>query len=276
MKKSTVIGLLAVGALPFFLVAPGKIPAGADAFFRGRRFAHRGLYEKDQSVAENSLEAFRRAVDAGYGIELDVQLSKDGRVVVFHDDDLDRVCGVNTRVDALPLARLRQLRLFETDARIPLFTEVLALVSGRVPLLVELKTGPRRKELCEKTLALLEAYSGDVCVESFDPRIVSWFRFHAPDMLRGQLAQPPRRYVNDNHMSPAAGFVLGNTLLNAAARPHFIAYLRGKRPLPVRVAESLGAMRAEWTPRSPEEEDTGSDAVIFEYYRPETVFQKEG
>ena len=275
MKKSTIAGiLLGAAAVPTFLLAPGFAAKSKKAPFLGRNFAHRGLYEKDQSVPENSLPAFRRACDAGYGIELDIQLSKDGRVVVFHDDYLNRACGFDgepVRVDSLTWDELKELRLFGTDERIPLFTEVLDLVAGRVPLIVELKTGPRNELLCKSGYAILADYAGDYCIESFDPRIVAWFRLHAPGVLRGQLAEQPIRYELDENMSPLAGAVLGNTLGNFAARPHFIAYRLGKHPLPVRYAEALGAMKVAWTSHDAENE-YGNDIVIFEHYTPEVRF----
>ena len=150
--------LLAAGCLlaaPVVLLAPGQAPDSKKAPFLGRNFAHRGLHSEDQSVPENSLEAFERAAAAGYGMELDVQLSRDGQVVVFHDDTLDRACGVAARVDELDYDELSKLSLFGTQARIPLFSEVLALIRGRTPLIVELKTGAHNDELCEKTWALL-------------------------------------------------------------------------------------------------------------------------
>ena len=261
----------AVGAAAF-LLAPGRPTEKQKSTYKGVRFAHRGLYDADQTVPENSLPAFRRAADAGFGIELDVQLTEDGQVVVFHDDTLNRMCFPDretpVRVDALPWDALSALRLAGTEERIPLFSEVLALVGGRVPLLVELKTGPRNRELCEKTTALLRAYPGAYCVESFDPRILAWYRQNAPDILRGQLAEPPRRYVKDEGKSAVLGFVLGNTLLNAAARPQFIAYRIGDVPLAVRAAEGMGAMRFRWTSRE-EGDAPDADAVIFEHYRPE-------
>ena len=236
--------LLAAGCLlaaPFVLLAPGQASESKKAPFMGRNFAHRGLHSADQSVPENSLRAFALAAEAGYGMELDVQLTKDGQVVVIHDDTLDRACGVAARVDELDLDELRKLPLFGTDERIPLFSEVLELVAGRTPLIVELKNGRSNDELCEKTWALLRTYHGDYCIESFNPLIVAWFRFHAPTVLRGQLAQLPAEYVRGGR-KPAEGIVLGNTLLNVAARPQFIAYRIGPRPLSVRFAEALGAM----------------------------------
>ena len=109
----------AAGSAALFLIAPGSSTKRQRAPFMGTNCAHRGLHSRDKSVPENSLEAFRLAAEAGYGIELDVQLSKDGQVVVFHDDTLDRVCGVHVRVDELTLSELRELRLCGTDQTIP-------------------------------------------------------------------------------------------------------------------------------------------------------------
>ena len=266
--------LLAAGCLlaaPFVLLAPGQAAESKKALFAGRNFAHRGLHSEDQSVPENSLKAFSLAVEAGYGMELDVQLSRDGQVVVFHDDTLDRACGVAARVDELDLAELQKLPLFGTDERIPLFADVLALVAGRTPLIVELKNGPRNDELCEKTWALLRTYQGHYCIESFNPLIVAWFRFHAPAVLRGQLAQLPEDFVRGGRKITEA-LLLGNTLLTVAARPQFIAYRIGPRPLSVRFAEKLGAMPVGWTSHSRDSE-AGRDAVIFEYYTPPVRYQ---
>ncbi len=271
MKAKHLLAAGCLAAAPFVLLAPGRAPESRKAPFLGRNFAHRGLHEEDQSVPENSLPAFRRAVEAGYGMELDVQLSKDGQVVVFHDDTLDRACGVAARVDELDYDALQKLPLFGTEERIPLFTEVLALVGGRAPLIVELKNGYRNDELCEKTWALLRTYPGAYCIESFNPLIVAWFRFHAPTVLRGQLAQLPEEYIRAGRKL-AEGVVLGNTLLNVAARPQFIAYRIGPKPLAVRFAEALGAMPFGWTSHSADSE-AGRDAVIFEYYRPGVRFK---
>ena len=134
-----VIALLAVWV---FLIFPGKASPEAKAPFAGRAFAHRGLYEPDQSVPENSLRAFRRAVEAGYGAELDVQMTKDGQVVVFHDDDLKRGCGVDGRICDMTLAELEELRLFGSEERIPLFSEVLEIFGGKQPLIIKLKYTP--------------------------------------------------------------------------------------------------------------------------------------
>lgn len=262
MKKRN---LLLAAALPFFVIFPGRASEGQKRPFWHRNFAHRGLHEKDQSIPENSLRAFERAAAAGYGIELDVQLSRDGQVVVFHDDTLNRICGVDARVDEKTYAELLELSLAGSEEdRIPLFTEVLKLVDGRGPMIVELKSGKRNKELCEKTYEILQKYRGDACVESFDPSIVAWFRFHAPEILRGQLAMRPERYET---MKPWQKQLFGNCLCNVLARPHFIAYEVGEKTFPIKLAEKMGAMRICWTSHDLRNEIV-NDAVIFEYYLP--------
>lgn len=197
------IGLVtAAAAVPLFLLAPGRATKRQKAPFMGRNFAHRGLHSRDMSVPENSLEAFRLAAKAGYGIELDVQLSRDGQVVVFHDDTLDRVCGVHARVDEKSYVELRALGLCGTNNRIPLFSEVLDVIKGRGPLIVELKNGRRNLELCRKTYALLSDYRGEVCVESFNPMIMGWFRFHAKGPWSAASSRSRRRTTRARSASP--------------------------------------------------------------------------
>ena len=264
--------LLLLCALVLLLIWPGRPSKAQLAPFARRCFAHRGLHTPDKAVPENSLPAFRRAVEAGYGIELDIQLSRDGAVVVFHDDTLDRVCGVHGRVDAFDLAALRGMKLCGTAEGIPLFTEVLEAVGGRVPLIVELKSGPRNRLLCEKALALLRQYQGPYCIESFDPRIVRWFKQHAPDLLRGQLSGPPRTF---DTLPAVGGFILGNLMGDLICRPGFIAYDNKPKPLLVRLACRLGPARVVWTARDAADHARlcrENDAIIFEFYRPDPTF----
>ena len=123
---------------------------------------------------------------------------------------------------------------------IPLLTEVFEVMDGKAPMIIELKTGPRNRELCEKALRLMRSYPGKFCIESFDPRIVRWFWKNAPDILRGQLAALPESYTGE----PKIGrFILGHVLSNFWCRPQFIAYDNVKKPLSVRAAEARGAPR---------------------------------
>lgn len=275
MKKSEKIllcaaaGAVALAAGTVYLAAPGKISKKQKTPFMHRNFAHRGLHTRDKSVPENSLTAFDRASAEGYGMELDVQLSKDGEVVVFHDDTLNRVCGVDARVDEVPFEELNKMSLCGTGETVPLFSEVLRTVRGRGPLIVELKTGKRNTELCEKTYALLKSYSGEYCIESFNPFIVRWFRKNAPEVVRGQLASPADGY--NGEVNPVVAFLLSHTLLNFLARPQFIAYKIDEKPFTVKLCEFLGAMKVCWTSHEWVNEKN-NDVVIFEFYKPKLRF----
>lgn len=261
----------AMGGL-VFLVAPGRVCRWQKKPFMYRNFAHRGLHKRDKSVPENSIAAFERASAKGYGMELDVQLSKDGEVVVFHDDTLNRVCGVDSRVDEKTYAELKEMSLCGTEETVPLFSEVLKTVRGRGPLIVELKNGRSNKELCEKTYELLKAYNGEYCIESFNPFIVRWFRKNAPEIVRGQLASPPRDYGGE--VSNITAFVLGNLLLNFLARPQFIAYKIAPKPFTVKLCEALGAMKVCWTSHDWVNEKS-YDVVIFEFYKPKLKYKNK-
>lgn len=265
--------LIVLTTIWLVLIMPARSTKAQRASFQNRTFAHRGLFSPDQSIPENSLPAFRAAVEAGYGVELDVQLSKDKVVVVFHDDDLKRVCGIDARVDAYSFEELQAFSLLGTGERIPTFPDVLAVLDGKVPVIVELKSGGDWKTLCEKTLALLNAYPGDYCVESFHPLLVRWFYQHAPKILRGQLSEAAR--FSKKYVPWYQSLMMSRLLTNILTHPQFIAYHIGPKCLSVRVSEALGAMRVAWTAR-PEHNHAKltkqNDAIIFEHYRPEPRF----
>lgn len=260
------IGLVCLAALTVFGVAPGRAAAAQRAPFSHRNIAHRGLYAADQSVPENSLAAFRLAVEHGYGVEFDVHITADGALVVFHDDDLARMCGAEGKPEDKTLAELSALRLAGTDEPIPTLDEVLAVIAGKTPIILELKRGSRNEALCRGVYAALAGYAGDVCIESFDPFIVRWWRKNAPEYLRGQLSAPYGEMKKGT--TAAAAFLLSRLLTNFLARPQFIAYgLNGKKPLLARLCEAMGAMRVAWTSHDASAE-AHNDTVIFEHYRP--------
>lgn len=255
------------------LILPARSGRAQRAPFQDRVFAHRGFYEKDQSVPENSLPAFQRAVEAGYGVELDVQLTKDKVVIVFHDDDLKRVCGVEGRVDAFTFDELQAFPLFGSAQRIPTFADVLSVLGGRIPVIVELKSAGDWKGLCERTLPMLRAYKGDYCVESFHPLLVRWFYLHAPEILRGQLSEASR--YSKRYMPFYQSVLMSRLLTNILTHPQFIAYRIGPKCLSARVCEALGAMKVAWTARPADDHARlarQNDAIIFEHYSPAPRF----
>ena len=269
----TALSAAAVAGGAAFLVAPGRYTTEMMAPFAHRNYAHRGLHKKDRSVPENSLGAFQAAVDAGYGVEFDVHLTADDQLAVFHDDTLKRVCGVKGRTDDQTLAYLQSLHLFGTEYTIPSLDEALEVFAGKVPLILEIKRGQKRARnelLCRKIRERLLKYDGPVCIESFDPMIVAWWRRNAPEVLRGQLSQPPKTYKGS--VTRVSAVLAGDLITNVIARPHFIAYRIGEKPLPVRLCERMGALRACWTSRAWKDEP-GNDMVIFEHYRPNVWFE---
>lgn len=257
-----------------YMIAPGHAPAGTREIFTGLNWAHRGLHNITEGIPENSLAAFRAARDRGFSVELDLQLTLDGQVVVFHDLNLERMCGVDVQLNLLTYDQLQAYTLSGTQEHIPLFKDVLETLNGQVPVLVELKPGcPDRKALCTKALELMRSYKGELCMESFDPRIVGWFRKHAPDILRGQLTMKPYRgELHDSGVNRFCEYALAHVFTNFMARPHFIAHRLEKKTYCVRLAEKMGAMRFAWTSRQPGNEEF-FDGVIFEGYIPEPKFQ---
>mgnify|MGYP001631700341 FL=1 len=135
----TVLIILLVLAALYLLTLQGRRNHPLWKTFRHQRFCHRGYHDKPQ-IPENSLPAFRRAIDHGWGAELDVHLLKDGTLAVFHDSDLSRCAGVSGMIEDLTLPELKKLRLEGTDEQIPLFDEVLALFADAAPLIIELKS----------------------------------------------------------------------------------------------------------------------------------------
>ena len=191
--------------------------------WRGEQFAHRGLHDIKSGVVENTLPAFIAARDQGFGMELDIRFTKDMQVVVFHDDDLLRLAGDARKVRRLTLEELKAIPLGGVDdARVPTLREVLNAVGGKTPLLIELKSGPGNGRLCRALMDITAGYDGEFIVESFNPLIVAWFRFHAPRVVRGQLVGPMPSYRPAGNGISA--FCMAGLLANFVSRPDFIAY----------------------------------------------------
>jgi len=234
-------------------------------------YAHRGLHGK--GVPENSMAAFRKALDGGYGIELDVHLLADGELAVIHDASLKRTAGADVTVEDLTLEQLSQYRLEGTEETIPSFREVLALFDGKAPLIVELK--PNRgncARLAKATCELLDQFSCQYCIESFDPRCLLWLKKHRPDVIRGQLTESFLR----NPKSPLPWIlklVLTHQMENFLVRPDFVAYKFAdrKRLSNFLVRKLWGAQGVTWTITSQADYDTAVAEgwiPIFEGFEP--------
>ena len=268
-----IIPVLVLLGLWLFLIAPGS-SKGMEKFKKAK-YAHRGLHgtvDADTYAAENSLTAFKRAVDHGFGIELDVHVTKDGEVVVFHDDTTDRVTGVSGKVKEFTLAELREMRLSGTEDTVPTLREVLDLVDGKVPLLIEIKETGSDHSISEAAAEVLKEYKGDFIVESFSPLAFGAFRSAFPGIPCGFLCDK----LTLNPAYKKLHFrLIQRQLLNCVARPAFIA-LSHERPklFPVPFIKWLfKTTKVAWTIKSPEDEkrayENGFDTVIFEGYIPE-------
>ena len=230
-------------------------------------FAHRGLH--GPGVPENTMPAFAAGADAGYGIELDVQLSGDGEAVVLHDLDLERVTGVSARARELSAAELGDLRLGGTRHAVPRLAEVLDLVGDRVPLMVELKSFGGTTGRLEKTVTkLLDEHPGPFCVSSFHPGSVRWFRRQRPEWLRGQAAGTLADVPMPRWLRPP----LRHMVWNRWNEPDFVAYELAALPHPaVDRARRRGAAVIAWTVASAADLERArelADNVIFENVAP--------
>ncbi len=186
-------------------------------------YAHRGLHSKDHAIPENSMAAFNRAVEKGYGIELDVHISADGTPVVIHDTSLLRTAGVDIDVTTMADGDIKSYPLEGTDERISFFAEVLEAVKGSVPLLIELKVDRDNYEaVTDATLKALEGYGGIYAVQCFDPRAVKHLRIRYPHIMRGQLSG--FLIKSGTQLNKFMDFGLRNLLTNFMAKPHFISY----------------------------------------------------
>jgi glycerophosphoryl diester phosphodiesterase len=228
---------------------------------RPRYLAHRGLFSTSSNVVENSLDAFKRAKDQGYGVELDVQMSTDDQLVVFHDASLMRMCGVDQLVQAMTSDELMKLKLMKSKSSICLFDEVLAL---NLPyLMIEIKPTKRRSETVQAVLHALSTYQEPYSICSFDPRIVLEVKRQAPSVERGLIMEA---YLSNQTLSWGQRIVLEFALLCGVIRPHYLSF-DVKHPSFVRsLYTTLKWPSAVWTIREQAQEDMlkSYQTLIFE------------
>lgn len=282
---------------------------------QGFLYAHRGLFHEPRSasrkvllpgmpplwkadiarwkaenrpiVPENSMKAFRLAVRHGFGSELDVHLTADGRLVVFHDANLIRMTGIDRRVEETTWGQLKQVRLLDTEHRIPLLEEVLELYTSEkaltdrpdellhLPLIIELKAEGNASALCERVMETVDRFKGlNYCIESFDPRVVYWLRRKRPDVIRGQLTE---NFMKSREAVRQWGFIMTFGMWSVApdilSRPDFIASkFRDRKNVFIRLSHRLGVRQVNWIIRNQEELDTvdrEGGLSIFERFIPD-------
>lgn len=241
-------------------------------------YAHRGLHDNKKGIPENSLAAFQEAIKFGYGIELDVLLTKDNVPVVVHDNNLKRLCGVNKKVSNSTYEEIFGLRLLDTNQHIPKLVDVLELVNNKVILLVELKTSVDIKRNCSQIADVLDSYSGRYCVCSFNPFMMKWFRKNRTEVIRGQIATDFFKSKSKrNFISKCFSSFL---LLNFISRPDYISYnIKYKDNLALRINKTLlNTPLFGWTIRTQGELDNVKkffDSYIFENFLPKETDRKK-
>lgn len=275
MKKKTcaICAATALALSAAYLVSlHGRTEHPAWQTLQQYRYAHRGYHDKP-TVPENSMAAFRRAVERGWGAELDVHLMKDGTLAVIHDSSLKRTAGADVCIEDLTAAELENYRLEGTDEKIPLFDEVLELFEGKTPLIIELKTKDGNhlalaRAVCER----LDSYQGDFCIESFDPLAVADVRRLRPEICRGLLAE---NFMKDIKAFGLQRALIGTSLSsNLLGQPDFIAFNFADRAC---ISNQLclklwGIQGVSWTIRSRADMETAEREgllVIFEKFDPE-------
>ena len=221
---------------------------------QGWSYAHRGLHSR--GVPENSMAAFRAALEHGFGIEFDLHLLKDGNLAVIHDSPLKRTTGAEGRIEDLTTKDLVNYHLEGTEETIPTFRQLLDLYDGKAPLIVELKpVSGNHAALCEAACRMLENYNGVYCIESFDPRCVYWLKKNRPDIIRGQLAE--NFYRSGSSLSAPLKFLMTHSLSHFLTMPDFTAYkFADRKNLSTWICRKLyGVQGVSWTIRSKEDYD---------------------
>ncbi|WP_331489115.1 glycerophosphodiester phosphodiesterase family protein, partial [Parablautia intestinalis] len=264
--------LAALVILYFLAIMPALGNRKGKEDFFGVYYAHRGLHDNASEAPENSMAAFRRAAKAGYGMEMDVQLTKDEVPVVFHDFTLKRVCGKEGKVSDYTWQELKELRICGSTETIPRFEEVLKAVDGKTPLIIELKVERTDLKTCRVVDALLKDYPGLYCIESFNPLVLMWYKRHHRDVVRGQLSDG---FIKSGEFRGILYYVLQNLMLNWLTKPDFVAYNhKYANILSRKLCHGLYRnLAVAWTIRSQKELEAakkGFDIFIFDSFVPNT------
>lgn len=265
-----VLAFLAVGFLVYVFLLRGRRNHPGLPLLRGWNYAHRGLHSA--GIPENSMAAFRAALDSGYGIELDIHLLKDGNLAVIHDHSLLRTAGVDIKIEDLTTEDLANYRLENTNECIPTFSQVLELFNGKAPMIVELKAiDGNHAALTDKAVEMLKGYRGVYCIESFDPRCIRHLNKFHNHIIRGQLAE--NFMHSKSKVSVFIKFMLTHQLSNFLLQPDFVAYgFADRKNLGNFIVRKIwGVQGVSWTLRTAEDYQTAVREgwiPIFENFKP--------
>ena len=236
---------------------------------QGWKYAHRGLH--DAQKPENSMAAFRAALEKGYGIELDIHLLKDGNLAVIHDTSLLRTTGKEGKITDLTTEELANYRLENTEETIPSFRQVLDLFAGKAPLIIELKADDNAQALVDAAVKAMEGYEGPYCMESFDPRCIHILKKMYPHIIRGQLTED--FFHSESKLPAPLKWMMKHQVLNFLTLPDFVAYnYRDLDAISNTIVRKFwGVAGVTWTLRTQEEFDDATRKgwiPIFENFNP--------
>ena len=266
--KGLFTGAVALGGL-YVLSTQGRTGHPGLAALQGWKYAHRGLHDAEKP--ENSMVAFRAALENGYGIELDIHLLKDGNLAVIHDTSLLRTAGCDIKITDLSTEDLGNYHLEGTEETIPTFRQVLELFAGKAPLIIELKCDNNAEALVDTAVKAMEGYEGAFCMESFDPRCIHVLKKKYPHIIRGQLTED--YFHSETKLPIPLKWVLTNQVANFLTMPDFVAYrYQDLNALSNRIVRKFwGVAGVTWTLRSQEELDKAVAEgwiPIFENFKP--------
>ena len=264
--------LILIIVLYLIMIYPNTSRKSSMSPYEKKFIAHRGLFN-NEDIPENSLPAFKKAVANDFGIELDVQLTTDNKLVVFHDASLKRMCGIDKDLIDCSYEELMTYHLLDTEEKIPLFSEVIEVLHPDTPLIIEVKPEGRYIDTTKATVEMMRNYEGLYNMESFQPMVVRYLRMNEPQIVRGQLAY---NYVKDKNrkISVFLAFILTNLFFNIYTRPDYVAYdVEGSDNLSFRIVSRLfkGECVA-WTVKSKEQYEKIKhlyQCFIFDSYVPD-------
>lgn len=190
-------------------------------FLKDNLIAHRGYHDTKNGIPENSIAAFKKAIRYNYIIELDVHLTKDNKIVVFHDSNLKRMCDVDKIIEDCTYDELLKYNLLDTKYKIPLLDEVLKLIDGKVGLLIETKNSSNNTKLEQLLSEKLDNYKGDFAIQSFYPLSILWFKKNKKDYIRGILSSDFKKHKD---MSNLRKNILKCLVFDIFLKSDFIAY----------------------------------------------------
>lgn len=184
------------------------------------KIAHRGLHDIEKGIPENTIPAFEKAIERNVAVELDIHILKDNTIIVFHDDSLKRACKIEKNIKDLTYKDIKNLKLFNTEYKIPTLTDALDFIDSRVPVILEVKTDVKAKIICPPLIKILDKYKGKIAIKSFAPNMCIWFKKHAPAYIRGMLITDFKTEMKNKYLKK---LLISSLIVMPICKPDFLS-----------------------------------------------------